>query len=348
MVQHRWLSPEAVRSWLNSVSFADKLSSHLSSPAGKKRLSSTIVQGLHLAARHLEHPRVTLLICRFWRRTLCQCPLPTALAPWCVRLLRNRASEGHLYARLAAVVTMLRQQPILMEMASQALIHQLKASTTDSAWAKAQLWIGKRLLKGDDDVEKMQRLLDKSLQSLSQQLVAMSENSVHPMRLALRRQLFRLLRRADEQGHTAKTIETLWQRLLPLLTRAGTARAIARRVQQGLLSLLQHDAKFQHAIQSVIEDQAYRLLTSSPHRERIDHYLRAQCVALLERYPHVIGAIVRESLSPEKLSTQALVRQVEEKVGQDLQWIRVNGAVVGGLVAMVLALVHRAVSAMGG
>jgi uncharacterized membrane-anchored protein YjiN (DUF445 family) len=34
------------------------------------------------------------------------------------------------------------------------------------------------------------------------------------------------------------------------------------------------------------------------------------------------------------------VRQIEDRVGGDLQFIRLNGAVVGGLVGMVLALVR--------
>jgi len=44
----------------------------------------------------------------------------------------------------------------------------------------------------------------------------------------------------------------------------------------------------------------------------------------------------------EKLSDQDLVNQIEEKVGADLQYIRLNGAIVGSLVGMALALVKLA------
>jgi uncharacterized membrane-anchored protein YjiN (DUF445 family) len=47
---------------------------------------------------------------------------------------------------------------------------------------------------------------------------------------------------------------------------------------------------------------------------------------------------VRESL--EALETGQLVQQIEDRVGADLQFIRLNGAVVGGLVGMALALVR--------
>ena len=51
-----------------------------------------------------------------------------------------------------------------------------------------------------------------------------------------------------------------------------------------------------------------------------------------------IGITVRENL--EKLETGALVAQIEAKVGADLQFIRLNGAVVGGLVGIAIAAVH--------
>lgn len=42
-----------------------------------------------------------------------------------------------------------------------------------------------------------------------------------------------------------------------------------------------------------------------------------------------------------KLSDDDLVAQIEEKVGADLQYIRLNEAVVGSMVGMDLALIKR-------
>ena len=59
---------------------------------------------------------------------------------------------------------------------------------------------------------------------------------------------------------------------------------------------------------------------------------------LLRRHHHQIGLTVRENL--EALETGTLVARIEERVGADLQFIRLNGAVVGGLVGLALATVH--------
>jgi len=47
---------------------------------------------------------------------------------------------------------------------------------------------------------------------------------------------------------------------------------------------------------------------------------------------------VRENL--DALDTGMLVSMIEARVGNDLQFIRLNGAVVGGLVGLVLATAH--------
>ena len=46
---------------------------------------------------------------------------------------------------------------------------------------------------------------------------------------------------------------------------------------------------------------------------------------------------MRLSLSPQRLPDARLVAQIEQRVGLELQWIRVNGALVGGVAAGTLA-----------
>jgi uncharacterized membrane-anchored protein YjiN (DUF445 family) len=77
------------------------------------------------------------------------------------------------------------------------------------------------------------------------------------------------------------------------------------------------------------------LLDDPDRRARFDAWVRTTVEDLLERHHHQIGLTVRENL--EKLEPDALVAQIEARVGDDLQFIRLNGAVVGGLVGLALA-----------
>jgi uncharacterized membrane-anchored protein YjiN (DUF445 family) len=95
----------------------------------------------------------------------------------------------------------------------------------------------------------------------------------------------------------------------------------------GTLSVLV-DRKLREGILDVLEDRE--------RRATFDHWIRTTAEDLLRRHHHQIGLTVRESL--EALETGELVAQIEARVGGDLQFIRLNGAVVGGLVGMALAI----------
>lgn len=51
-----------------------------------------------------------------------------------------------------------------------------------------------------------------------------------------------------------------------------------------------------------------------------------------------IGKLVKDNI--EKLDTESLIELIEDRVGDDLQWIRVNGAICGFLVGIVLGIIR--------
>lgn len=67
-----------------------------------------------------------------------------------------------------------------------------------------------------------------------------------------------------------------------------------------------------------------------------ERQLQEALVDAVERNHYRIGSLVRDNIN--RLDDQALVSMLEEKIGTDLQWIRLNGAVCGFLVGLVLTL----------
>jgi uncharacterized membrane-anchored protein YjiN (DUF445 family) len=66
--------------------------------------------------------------------------------------------------------------------------------------------------------------------------------------------------------------------------------------------------------------------------------LLSSIIHLVESNHYRIGQLVKENL--DQMDDKALVRMMEEKVGKDLQWIRVNGALCGFVVGIILALIQ--------
>ncbi|MDT3427218.1 uncharacterized membrane-anchored protein YjiN (DUF445 family) [Paenibacillus forsythiae] len=65
--------------------------------------------------------------------------------------------------------------------------------------------------------------------------------------------------------------------------------------------------------------------------------VRSSLIAFSEANHYRIGVLVKENLN--KMDDASLVAMLEEKVGKDLQWIRVNGAVCGFVVGLALTLI---------
>ncbi|WP_263139080.1 DUF445 domain-containing protein [Pseudomonas sp. RIT-PI-AD] len=135
---------------------------------------------------------------------------------------------------------------------------------------------------------------------------------------AYRLEVERLLAQVLEHPAATAYIQGLWQELTGWL-RSDLARddsRIGRRIvalTRGLGDALAGDA----AMRGWIDD---RLLAATP--------------ALLERYRRRIGDYIAERV--EQWESRELVAQLERSVGKDLQYIRINGTLVGGLVGLTL------------
>lgn len=93
-------------------------------------------------------------------------------------------------------------------------------------------------------------------------------------------------------------------------------------------------AEVEAALAGAIERGISKLRADAEAQGRLDHWAREALSDVVARHHGFIGATARESL--ERLDDRELVAQLETRVGSDLQYIRLNGAVIGGLVGVTL------------
>jgi uncharacterized membrane-anchored protein YjiN (DUF445 family) len=73
-------------------------------------------------------------------------------------------------------------------------------------------------------------------------------------------------------------------------------------------------------------------------RREIDAWAKSQVSALVERHHEQLAAFIENGV--RALGPEGAVRLIEEHAGDDLQYIRVNGTVVGGLAGGLLYAIH--------
>ncbi|MET3195081.1 DUF445 domain-containing protein [Bacillus sp. OAE603] len=100
-------------------------------------------------------------------------------------------------------------------------------------------------------------------------------------------------------------------------------------------------------IQNKLADRAYILKTllrllefikKSGWVNKIDISFKKILNQLIEKYHYKIGELVRMNI--EKLSTEEITDLLENKIGKDITWIRVNGAVCGFIIGIILSTIQ--------
>ena len=168
----------------------------------------------------------------------------------------------------------------------------------------------------------------------------------------------------SDPGHPLR--KKLDDSLLELTQKLKTGDASTMVFMEGLKTKVVEDAELQSMfltlvvrVKTVVEDQLHSNETASMEfiKEKarnmirkyktdesllatIDDWIKTTVSQLVNKHHHEVGNMVRESLL--KLDDQEMMQQIKEKVGDDLQYIRLNGAVVGGLVGILIALARLA------
>lgn len=86
-----------------------------------------------------------------------------------------------------------------------------------------------------------------------------------------------------------------------------------------------------------IVDNISHFLDQSASDEPIESLIKNAASAIIASEHHAIGEMVRDSLSA--FSDESFAKFIEDKVGDDLQWIRINGTIVGGAVGVIIFLI---------
>jgi len=87
-----------------------------------------------------------------------------------------------------------------------------------------------------------------------------------------------------------------------------------------------------------LERVRHTLLSDSDLRRRIETWVKARAVEVVERFHGRIATFIEKGV--HALGPEGAVRLIEEHAGDDLQYIRVNGTVIGGLAGGLLYAIH--------
>ncbi|AKR08872.1 DUF445 domain-containing protein [Bacillus cereus] len=111
-------------------------------------------------------------------------------------------------------------------------------------------------------------------------------------------------------------------------------KEMLEQVQQRAVTFVKNEEFADKYVIPFLQKQMNQIKEDEMTVQKIEDWLQKQVVNLVEKNHSKIGKLVQENL--DKLDDKTLIEMIENNVGKDLQWIRVNGAVCGFMIGLIL------------
>jgi uncharacterized membrane-anchored protein YjiN (DUF445 family) len=157
----------------------------------------------------------------------------------------------------------------------------------------------------------------------------------HRARVALDELLHRLASDLMTDPATQERAERLKDRLLDHPAVVTTGISLWQALQRALTSsLADPDGAVRRRLLTEVRALADRLGADAALRERLDRRAADAVVFAVDRYGTELTTVITHTI--EQWDGKEAARRIELHVGRDLQFIRINGTVVGGLVGLLI------------
>lgn len=310
-VAEHFLHPEVVRVRLKQSNMAAGIANWLTSSGGRDRVADLVVSLLKGTLSALHEERVRDFIGRMSRRRMANinpAPLLGRTLDWLIRDGRHQQ-----------ILTQALRYSII-------LLHDNRETIRGNVQRESPWW-----LPGFIDDRIVKQMLDR-IETL---LLEMSLDPEHPMREEFNE---RLVKWADELQNSSEMAR--WgDRLRASLLENEALQDYLYRLWSDLVAGIEEDLdKPESVIHSQIgewlEGWAEEVRQDEDMQAWVNEWLIESAVMLVERNRHSMASLISETV--KTWDAQDTSYRVELAIGSDLQYIRINGTLVGGLVGLAI------------
>jgi uncharacterized membrane-anchored protein YjiN (DUF445 family) len=257
-------------------------------------------------------------------------PLAPVLAG-VLQMVRRHDWDQRIVTALAGSLAEALDRPTFRETVGE-LVDDLLARYRERMGAYPRFWIGVASMLGLIDRERVLSALQAGLRQVAQE-------PDHPVRQRLMEAMGELPGRLRTDSRLAERVEAAKRDFLatPIATRVieDTAAALHRIL---LADLERPRSEVRLWIVDRLDRARRALIADEDLRRQLDRWAKARVLEIVERHHERIAGFIENGVLA--LGPEGAVRLIEEHAGDDLQYIRVNGTVVGGLAGGLLYAIH--------
>ena len=179
------------------------------------------------------------------------------------------------------------------------------------------------------------KLADAILDGLRKLTVEMSTDPAHPVRVKVEEALAQLANDLQTRPETRARVEAMKEQLLDNQSVSLWLDTLWQKTREGVIRAARNpDAAFAGKLGEVLKSMGATLERDPRIRAAINQFARRAVVGMSASYGSSMVKLVSDTI--RTWDARTVTARLEAAVGRDLQYIRINGTLVGGLVGLVL------------
>lgn len=178
-------------------------------------------------------------------------------------------------------------------------------------------------------------IASRMLKGLQKFLNDFSTSAEHPQRIILTDKLLALSLQIKTEPKWADDLKALQDDLLTDSQLDGYAKLLWEHLKRYLQNELATPGSFfGRYLDKSLEELGKAFSSDAARQESLDRFIQAQAFRLVLRNRHHVSDLISQTVG--KWEGRSLSDKLELEVGKDLQFIRINGTLVGGLIGILI------------
>jgi len=315
-VQKNFLTREVIANRLRSIDVATRLAQWLASPDNVRQISRHTASSLASAAQLVPDSEVEAFIDRSVEERV------------------RSVKAAPLLSRVLSIITADNRH---QELLNEAI--RLAANTVEDSRALIRLrveeetpwWVPSAI---DDKIYR------KIVSAIERTLIEVRDDPSHPLRERFDGAIHDFIEKLNNSPAVATRIEALKEELLLSDTARRFSSGLWGRAKNALVRYAEAPDGFAPGtIERAITSFGDAVLNDPELLKKVDEFVVDIAMFLVDRYQSEVADLISHTVAswdPEVTS-----HRVELAIGRDLQFIRINGTIVGGLAGMAIYLISK-------
>ncbi len=310
-VEGNFLNRDVLDERLAEARLAERIGSWLAEPVNARRLADALADAVAGVVEVLDDTELQSGIEHAVERRVQR----TEAAPLAAKVLQASITSGHHQRLLDAVLVGLEG---FLDDNRQTFRSRLEE---ESPW-----WVPESI----DD-----RIFEKIYDAVSRFIADVGADPDHEVRQSIDKRLAMFVVRLAEDPELARKAEQLKAELLEHPEVRAWIGSLWAEMRDGITRLAaEPHGELRQRISSSLERIGTRLVTDVDLQRRVDGWLERGIHYIVEHYRNEVANFIATTI--ERWDPETTSQRMELQVGRDLQFIRINGTIVGGLAGLVI------------